>query len=131
MTAYLYQVVLAVQNKLEIHIMDLPWRLSDEDPKRVVDFVIASIGQQHDLKHAFDLMRYLLPTSRSNKIPQTRAICSTLIAQVFQSVLYPVVPEIQHVWSNDPMHIDCFAEIYRIHHHSLHTPPRFRHIALF
>src|SRR5687768_735807 len=63
MTAYLYQVVLAVQNKLEIHNGSAPWRLSDEDRKRVVDFVIASIGQQHDLKHVFDLMRYLLPTS--------------------------------------------------------------------
>ena len=113
-----------------------PVGLSDEDCKRVVDFVIARIGQRYDLKHVFDLMRYLLPTlpvptkfrrrllALGSGDP-TRAICSTLIAQAFQSVLYPVLPEIQRAWSNDPMHIDCYAEIYRIRHHNLYTPRDF------
>lgn len=113
-----------------------PVGLSDEDRKRVVDFVIARIGQQYDLKHIFDLMRYLLPTipvpTRFRRRllalgsgDPTRAICSTLIAQAFQSVLYPVLPDIQRAWSDDPMHADCYAEIYRIRHHNLYTPRDF------
>lgn len=113
-----------------------PIGLSDEDRKRVVDFVIARIGQQYDLKHIFDLMRYLLPTipvpTRFRRRllalgsgDPTRAICSTLIAQAFQSVRYPVLPEIQRAWSDDPMHTDCYAEIYRIRHHNLYTPRDF------
>ena len=113
-----------------------PVGLSDEDRKRVVDYVIARIGQQYDLKHIFDLMRYLLPTP---PVPTrfrrrllslgcgdpTRAICSTLIAQAFQSVRYPILPEIQRTWSDDPMHADCYEEIYRIRHHGLLTPRDF------
>lgn len=113
-----------------------PVGLSDEDRKRVVDYVIARIGQHYDLKHIFDLMRYLLPTmpvptrfrrrllSLGSGDP-TRAICSTLIAQAFQSVHYPVLPEIQRAWSDDPMHADCYAEIYHIRHENLYTPRDF------
>ncbi|MBX9915785.1 MAG: lipo-like protein [Nitrosomonas sp.] len=113
-----------------------PVGLNDEDRKRVVDFVIARIGQHYDLKHIFDLLRYLLPTM---PIPTrfrrrmlalgsgdpTRAICSTLIAQAFESVRYPILPEIQRTWSDDPRHTDCYADIYHIRHYSLYTPRDF------
>ena len=45
----------------------------------------------------------------------TRAICSTLIAQTFQSVGYPVLP--QRVAGED--------EAYTFRHHSLFTPRDF------
>jgi len=113
-----------------------PVGLNDEDRKRVVDYVIARIGQKYDLKHIFDLLRYLLPTlpvpTRFRRRllalgsgDPTRAICSTLIAQAFESVRYPILPEIQRAWSDDPMHADCYAEIYHIRHHSLFTPRDF------
>ncbi|HMV13715.1 MAG TPA: YiiX/YebB-like N1pC/P60 family cysteine hydrolase [Nitrosomonas sp.] len=113
-----------------------PVGLNDEDRRRVVDYAIARIGQQYDLKNIFDLVRYLLPIA---PVPTrfrrrllalgsgdpTRAICSTLIAQAFQSVHYPILPEIQRAWLDDPMCADCYAEIYRIRHHSLFTPRDF------
>ncbi len=113
-----------------------PVGLNDEDRKRVVDFVIARLGHRYDLKNIFDLLRYLLPTA---PIPTrfrrrllalgsgdpTRAICSTLIAQAFESVRYPILPEIQRTWSDDPAHDDCYAEIYHIRHYSLYTPRDF------
>ncbi|PXW88376.1 permuted papain-like amidase YaeF/Yiix C92 family enzyme [Nitrosomonas sp. Nm84] len=113
-----------------------PVGLSDEDRKRVVDYAIARIGHQYDLKHIFDLVRYLLPTA---PIPTrfrrrllalgsgdpTRAICSTLIAQAFQSISYPILPEIQRTWSDNPMHADCYAELYHIRNVSLYTPRDF------
>lgn len=113
-----------------------PVGLDEEDRKRVVDYAIARIGHQYDLKHIFDLMRYFLPTVpvptrfRRRLIAlgsgdPTRAICSTLIAQAFESVHYPILPLMQRTWSDDPMHADCYAEIYRIRHHSLYTPRDF------
>lgn len=113
-----------------------PVGLNDEDRQRIVNYAIARIGHQYDLKNIFDLLRYFLPTA---PVPTrlrrrllalgsgdpTRAICSTLIAQAFESVLYPILPEIQKTWSDDPMHADCYAEIYHIRHHSLYTPRDF------
>lgn len=113
-----------------------PVGLSDEDRKRVVDYAIARIGQHYDLKHIVDLARYLLPTA---PIPTrfrrrllalgsgdpTRAICSTLIAQAFQSISYPILPEIQRTWSDNPMQADCYAELYHIRNVSLYTPRDF------
>ncbi|MDP1558405.1 MAG: YiiX/YebB-like N1pC/P60 family cysteine hydrolase [Nitrosomonas sp.] len=113
-----------------------PVGLNDKDRRRVVDYAIARIGQQYDLKNIFDLIRHLLPIA---PVPTrfrrrllalgsgdpTRAICSTLIAQAFQQVHYPILPEIQRAWLDDPMCTDCYAEIYRIRHHSLFTPRDF------
>jgi hypothetical protein len=55
----------------------------------------------------------------------TRAICSTLIAQAFNEVNYPILPEVRRKWSDDARYADCFAEIYRIRHYSLYTPRDF------
>ena len=80
--------------------------LSDEDRAKVVDYMRASIGRAYDLKNVFDLMRYLLPQP---PVPRrwrrqmlafgsgdpTRAICSTLIAEAYQSVRYPILPNIR------------------------------------
>jgi len=80
-----------------------PVNLTAEDTTKLLSFVIERIGHQYDTKNIFDLMRYLLPTP---PIPQrfrrsmlafgsgdpTKAICSTLIAQAFQSIRYPILP---------------------------------------
>lgn len=55
----------------------------------------------------------------------TRAICSTLIAQAFQSVRYPILPLIDSVPSKDPMCLGCVDEILRVRHHSLFVPRDF------
>lgn len=81
-----------------------PVGLTEEDTKAIVDFMVNHIGLTYDLKNIFDLMRYLLPTP---PVPRrfrrkliafgsgepTRAICSTLIAEAFQSVHYPILPQ--------------------------------------
>jgi hypothetical protein len=110
--------------------------LSDEDRSRVVGYVVERLGLQYDLKHVFDLARYLLPTPpvptrfRRRMLAlgsgdPTRAICSTLIAQAFQSVRYPILPEVRREWSDDPDSVDSYAEFYRIRHHSLFAPRDF------
>lgn len=80
-----------------------PINLSSEDKQKIVDFVCQRIGYRYDTKNIFDLMRYLMPTPpvperyRRNLISigsgdPTKAICSTLIAQAFQSISYPILP---------------------------------------
>jgi len=110
--------------------------LSNDDRQRVVEYIVARIGQQYDLKNVVDLARYLLPTPpvptrfRRRMLAlgsgdPTRAICSTLIAQAFQSVRYPILPEVRREWADDPAAAKFFAEIYRIRHHSLFAPRDF------
>lgn len=80
-----------------------PINLSTEDKQKVIDFLCQRIGYRYDTKNIFDLMRYLLPTPpvptryRRQLISfgsgdPTKAICSTLIAQAFESIHYPILP---------------------------------------
>src|SRR5258706_3635599 len=80
-----------------------PVGLAPEDLKKVIDFAVQSIGESYDLKNLVDLARYLLPIPpvpalwRRRRIAlgsgdPTRAICSTMIAQAFGLVRYPILP---------------------------------------
>ncbi len=115
-----------------------PLALSEDDRRRVAEFCVARIGHQYDMKNIVDLARYLLPTppvpSRFRRRlialgsgEPTRAICSTLIAQAFQSVRYPILPRVERVHDpespvKDP---EQQKEILTIRHHSLFAPRDF------
>lgn len=105
--------------------------LSDDDRDRVVAFMRTSIGKTYDLKNIVDLARYLLPQPPVPKRwrrrmlalgsgDPTRAICSTLIAEAFQQVRYPILPE-RRVDPADP----AGREVLHIRHHSLFAPRDF------
>jgi hypothetical protein len=49
----------------------------------------------------------------------TRAICSSLIAQAFESVAYPILPDVRRVDE------ESRSEILHIRHHSLYAPRDF------
>jgi hypothetical protein len=115
-----------------------PLALSEAERRRVADFCAARIGYQYDTKNIVDLARYLLPTppvpSRFRRRliafgsgDPTRAICSTLIAQAFQSVRYPILPRVERVYDpNSPVKDpEQQKEILKIRHHSLFTPRDF------
>jgi hypothetical protein len=110
--------------------------LTPEDMQSVIGYAISRIGQQYDLRNVMDLARYLISTPpvpvrwRRRMLAlgsgePTRAICSTLIAQAFQSVRYPILPTIQRLPSDDPDCNDCYDEILHIRHHSLFAPRDF------
>lgn len=111
--------------------------LSFDERKAVVDFMIANIGVKYDLRNVFDLVRFLLPTPpvpirwRRRMLAigsgePTRAICSTLIAQAFQSVRYPILPEITQAPGRTSARSQYSrGEILHIRHHSLFTPRDF------
>jgi hypothetical protein len=112
-----------------------PVGLAGEDLRKVIDFAVTRIGEAYDMKNVFDLARYLFPTPpvparfRRRMIAlgsgdPTRAICSTLIAEAFGSVRYPILPE--YVPPKAGEHSDLAQEeILRIRHHSLYVPRDF------
>jgi hypothetical protein len=55
----------------------------------------------------------------------TRAICSTLIAQAFGAVRYPILPIITRKRDGNPGRADQVRELWRIRHYSLYVPRDF------
>ena len=115
-----------------------PVSLGEEGRGKVAGFAIERLGHQYDVKNIVDLARYLLPTppvpSRFRRRmlalgsgEPTRAICSTLIAQAFQSVYYPILPRVERV--GDPASPvkseQTQREILHIRHYSLFAPRDF------
>lgn len=113
-----------------------PVGLTTDDTRALIDFVLARLGHQYDLRHVVDLARYLLPTPpvpvrwRRRMLAlgsgdPTRAICSTLIAQAFQAIRYPILPMVETLPSSDPQCPGCVDEILHVRHHSLFVPRDF------
>ncbi len=104
-----------------------PMGLSDEERDALLQFVKERIGYHYDLKNIFDLLRYLIqnpavPTRYRRQLlslgsgEPTKAICSTLIAQAFQSIDYPILPRERIQQGSGEMHYE--------HRHYTHTVPR-------
>ncbi len=81
-----------------------PVGLDDEGKGKIIDYALARIGKQYDSKQIVDLARYLFPYPpvpvwfRRRMLAigagdPTKAICSTLIAEAFASIRYPILPE--------------------------------------
>ncbi len=113
-----------------------PVGLDEAAIREVIGFAVARLGHRYDLKNLIDLARYLLPVPpvpvrvRRHMIElgsgePTRAICSTLIAQAFQSVRYPILPYIEYRPADAPGRTRCVEEVLRARHHSLFTPRDF------
>jgi hypothetical protein len=100
-----------------------PVKLDESEITELIGYATDRLGYRYDLKNILDLMRYLIPTppvpnrwrrrmlSLGSGDP-TRAICSSLIAQAFQSIRYPILPTI-------------YQETLHIRHHSLFVPRDF------
>ena len=113
-----------------------PIGLTSEHCQHVISYVVEKIGYQYDLKNVFDLVRYLLPkppvpvTLRRRMLAlgsgdPTRAICSSLIAQEFQSIKYPILPEVTADQSHNTTSPAYVKDILHIRHHSLFVPGDF------
>jgi hypothetical protein len=113
-----------------------PVGLTDQDRESLIYFMRKSLGMAYDLKNVVDLARYLLPTPpvpvgwRRRMLAlgsgdPTRAICSTLLAQAFQSIQYPILPETAPLALDNRERNDLERELLHIRHHSLFTPRDF------
>lgn len=84
-----------------------PRSLTLSDRNAVIKHALGKLGYRYDIRHLFDLARFLLPYSL---IPRrwlsslfefkpgkpTQTICSSMLAEAFMSVHYPVLPIISH-----------------------------------
>lgn len=113
-----------------------PVGLTDAERNHVIHYMISRLGYRYDVKNIVDLVRYLIQTppvpSRWKRRmlalgsgDPTRAICSSLIAQAFQSIRYPILPDIERTESSDPRRGYGYEEIHHIRHHSLFAPRDF------
>ncbi len=113
-----------------------PVGLSEEEIDRLVRFIVARLGDQYDLKNVIDLVRYLLPEppvptrwrrrmlSLGSGEP-TRAICSTVIAQAFQLIGYPILPVAAESTDEPSGQPRQHAITWKRRHHTLFTPRDF------
>ncbi len=116
-----------------------PISLNEAERQAVCDFGLARVGLHYDMKNIVDLARYLLPNppvpmrwrrqmlSLGSGDP-TRAICSTLVAEAFASVNYPILPTVELLPAIDLLgnpHAGSSRELLHIRHHSLYVPRDF------
>ncbi len=114
-----------------------PVGLTDADREELAQFMISRLGTQYDMRNIVDLTRYLFPTPpvpsrwRRRMIAlgsgePTRAICSSLIAEGFGRVRYPILPRVEFP-ARGQSEISRFRrqEILHIRHHSLYAPADF------
>jgi hypothetical protein len=112
-----------------------PVMLSYPDQQRIVRFMIERIGLRYDMRNLFDLIRYFFPLPLPRALRRraiafgsgdpTRAICSSLIAEAFQAVGYPILPRIAPSVDDEAKSRRMRREHYYIRHHSLFAPRDF------
>lgn len=113
-----------------------PVGLTESEIDTLVRYMVSRVGYSYDLKNILDLARYLvrappLPSAMKRRMvalgsgEPSRAICSTLLAQAFESIRYPILPEVEMIEPGTPGAKQARAEILHIRHHSLYVPRDF------
>ena len=113
-----------------------PVGLGEAEVAALAEFMLSRKGITYDLKNIFDLARYFIrtppvPGSMKRRMlslgrgEPTKAICSTLLAQAFESIHYPILPEVELVDVDSPGARRARREILHIRHHSLYAPRDF------
>ena len=113
-----------------------PVGLAEKEIDALLQYVINRIGNTYDLKNILDLMRYFITAppvpgrwKRSmlafGSGDPTRAICSSIIAEAFQSIKYPILPNIKLLECRTRKGRHYQKEILHIRHHSLFAPRDF------
>ncbi|GAB4223099.1 MAG: hypothetical protein Tsb005_17060 [Gammaproteobacteria bacterium] len=80
-----------------------PKGIARQDAQHVIGFAIGRLGRRYAVRHILDLARFLFPWSflprrwrsslfRHNAGTPTHEICSSMIAEAFGSVQFPILP---------------------------------------
>ena len=112
-----------------------PVGLRPDDLDTLLGILGARLGGGYDLRNVLDLMRYLVrvpvPTPMKRRMlalgsgDPTRAICSTLLAQAFESIRYPILPLVESIPASHPGAARARGEILHIRSYSLFVPRDF------
>lgn len=90
-----------------------PARLSHTDARAVISYASTQIGLDYDVRQIFDLMRFLLPlyllprrwasTLFQHSVGRpAKTVCSTMIAEAFGFVNFPILPLVKHTDQGKP-----------------------------
>jgi predicted CoA-binding protein len=89
-----------------------PRGISHADMQKIISFCILRLGRKYSMRHLFDLARFLFPWGlfprrwrsslfQHNAQKPTEDICSSMIADAFHSVNYPILPLVQETSNKD------------------------------
>lgn len=89
-----------------------PSRLNVRDGQQAIRFALSRLGIEYDIRQILDLARLLFPWSilprkwRSTLFTyhpgkSTRTVCSTMIAEAFAFVQFPILPLVKRTGDND------------------------------
>lgn len=111
-----------------------PRDLTFPDAQKVIAYAISRLGTDYDVRQIFDLMRFLIPwiimprrwrsslfTSHAGQT--TKTVCSTMIAEAFGSIQYPILPLVKRSENHE-------VKIYR-RNQKLCTPSDFDYSPYF
>ena len=100
-------IIVPISKYKEEHIrVCRPTGLSHLDAQKIIEYALKSIGRTYDLRHFFDLGRFLLSSKfiprnwhsslfKNSKGKAKQDICSVMIAKAFASVKFPILPLIR------------------------------------
>jgi hypothetical protein len=100
-----------------------PYNLSNADLREVMDEALRHVGDIYDIKNVIDLARYFFPVSlvprrlrrqalQFGSGEPTRTICSSLLAECFDRVGFPIIPKFAQ--PPDPTAIPTRRVIWRV-----------------
>lgn len=99
-----------------------PARLGHKEAQQVVRYAVSRLGVDYDVRQIFDLARFLLPWGllprrwrstlfQQNPGTSTRTVCSTMIAEAFSFVQFPILPLVK---KNDDDQVQLFRRNPRL-----------------
>ena len=85
-----------------------PRGLGYRDSQKVINYAIGELGTAYDVRHIFDLARFLFPwfimprkwrssLFSTNPGKNTHTVCSSMIAEGFNSIQFPILPLVKRV----------------------------------
>lgn len=84
-----------------------PNSISRQDAQKVISYAINQLGTYYNVRQILDLARFLFPYSflprrwrsslfEHNAGAPTRTVCSSMMAEAFASIHFPILPVLQH-----------------------------------
>ncbi|MDD7804728.1 MAG: YiiX/YebB-like N1pC/P60 family cysteine hydrolase [Endozoicomonas sp. (ex Botrylloides leachii)] len=84
-----------------------PNGLSFNDSQQVIDYAISRLGLGYDVRQILDLARFFFPYGvlprrwrstlfKSSPGQETKTVCSTVIAEAFSFIHFPILPLVKH-----------------------------------
>lgn len=83
-----------------------PQGLNKKYINEVIDYAVGRLGKRYSLRHVFDLARFLFPWGlfprryrsslfQHNALQPTEDMCSSMIADAFHSIKFPILPQVK------------------------------------